>query len=229
LRSDLPADWPCSSSARGAATPGLNASIDRFAAEALAGDLPVTPMNHPSAPHAFDVMDKSEPTRELIRQMPGFLRARLPGSRPARSGARVEQLRGLPTVGGERLHGQRVGRGHQHRRLGDLPGALDLLAHTLGRPARHEGAHHLVGHEAGVLEHVALLHLLLQASRLGEEAERLEERLVLLDAGIERHAGTGVVDGGPLVFVRRAPQPQVALELVALAAALRQNLLEIRT
>jgi hypothetical protein len=37
------------------------------------------------------------------------------------------------------------------------------------------------------------------------------------------------VDGGPLVFVRRAPQPQVALELVALAAALRQNLLEIRT
>lgn len=37
--------------------PGLNDSLDRFAAVALAAHWPVTMVNHPPAPHAFDLTD----------------------------------------------------------------------------------------------------------------------------------------------------------------------------
>jgi hypothetical protein len=57
--------------------PGLNETIDRFSAGALAGNLPVTLVNHPTAPHAFDLDDDSETSREVIRQALAFLRFHL--------------------------------------------------------------------------------------------------------------------------------------------------------
>lgn len=59
--------------------PGLNASIDRFAAKALARNLPVTLVNHATGPHAFDLMEDSESTREIIRQTLAFMRFHLLG------------------------------------------------------------------------------------------------------------------------------------------------------
>jgi hypothetical protein len=52
---------------------GLNETIDRFVTDALAANLPLTVVNHPQAPHAFDLMDDSELSREIIRQAVGFL------------------------------------------------------------------------------------------------------------------------------------------------------------
>jgi hypothetical protein len=57
--------------------PGLNESIDRFVARALARNLPVTLVNHPDAPHAFDLFHDSETTREVIGLILGFLRRHL--------------------------------------------------------------------------------------------------------------------------------------------------------
>jgi acetyl esterase/lipase len=55
----------------------LNDTIDRFAADALALDLPITVVNHRGAPHAFDTILDDEPTREVIRGMVRFLRFHL--------------------------------------------------------------------------------------------------------------------------------------------------------
>lgn len=57
--------------------PGLNASIDRFVAAALARNLPVTLANHATAPHAFDLLDDSDASRELIQRILAFLRFHL--------------------------------------------------------------------------------------------------------------------------------------------------------
>lgn len=57
--------------------PGLNESLDRFLAGALARNLPLTFINHPGGPHAFDLFDDSEASREIIRRMLGFLRHHL--------------------------------------------------------------------------------------------------------------------------------------------------------
>jgi hypothetical protein len=58
---------------------GLNDSIDRFAAGALSRNLPVTVVNHPEGPHAFDLFLDSEMSREVIRQTLAFLRFHLVG------------------------------------------------------------------------------------------------------------------------------------------------------
>ena len=55
------------------AVPGVNVSIDDFVASALASNLPVTVMNHPTAPHSFDLLDDTEASREAIRQILAFL------------------------------------------------------------------------------------------------------------------------------------------------------------
>jgi hypothetical protein len=57
--------------------PGLNEALDRFASEALALNLPVTFVNHAEGPHAFDLFDEGETTREVIRQALAFLRFNL--------------------------------------------------------------------------------------------------------------------------------------------------------
>lgn len=57
--------------------PGLNEALDRFLVKALACNLPVTFVNHSMAPHAFDLLDDSETSREIIRRILAFLRFHL--------------------------------------------------------------------------------------------------------------------------------------------------------
>ncbi len=56
---------------------GLNDSIDRFLVHALRGNLPLTFVNHPTGPHAFDLDDTSGATRRIVRQLLTFLRDHL--------------------------------------------------------------------------------------------------------------------------------------------------------
>lgn len=53
--------------------PHLNETLDRFLAKALTCNLPITFTNHATAPHSFDVMDDSEASREIIRQILAFM------------------------------------------------------------------------------------------------------------------------------------------------------------
>jgi dienelactone hydrolase len=53
--------------------PGVRQSIDAFVAEALRRNLPLTFVNHPEGPHAFDVSDDSETSRSIVRQVLAFL------------------------------------------------------------------------------------------------------------------------------------------------------------
>ncbi len=53
--------------------PRLNETLDRFVAAALARNLPISLVNHAMAPHAFDLVHDSETSREIIRQILGFL------------------------------------------------------------------------------------------------------------------------------------------------------------
>jgi len=57
--------------------PHLNEALDRFIAKALANNLPLTFANHATAPHAFEIFDDSPSSRELIRQMLGFMKFNL--------------------------------------------------------------------------------------------------------------------------------------------------------
>jgi acetyl esterase/lipase len=59
------------------AMPGLNDTIDRFAAEALRLNLPLTLVNHATAPHAFDLVDETDISREMVKRMLGFLQYHL--------------------------------------------------------------------------------------------------------------------------------------------------------
>ena len=60
-------------------TSHLNEALDRFLAHAVGRNLSVTFVNHPTGPHAFDILEDSEETREVIRQVLGFLRFQLLG------------------------------------------------------------------------------------------------------------------------------------------------------
>jgi hypothetical protein len=53
--------------------PALNRTLDRFTGAALARNLPITVVNHPTGPHAFDLFDDSEVTRDVVRQTLRFL------------------------------------------------------------------------------------------------------------------------------------------------------------
>jgi hypothetical protein len=59
--------------------PGLNEALDRCVGQALTRNLPVTVVNHAQGPHAFDLFDDSEATREIVRRMLGFLQFHLTG------------------------------------------------------------------------------------------------------------------------------------------------------
>jgi hypothetical protein len=75
---DLPADLPLFIARAGRDEfPGLNAALDRFVAESLRHNLPLTVVNHAEAPHAFDLFHDSEATREIIRQTLRFLQFQL--------------------------------------------------------------------------------------------------------------------------------------------------------
>lgn len=58
-------------------SPGLNAALDSFVAAAVRDNRPVTAVNHAAGPHAFDVMDDSPATRDVITQVLGFLKSHL--------------------------------------------------------------------------------------------------------------------------------------------------------
>jgi hypothetical protein len=57
--------------------PGLNDSIDRFVSKELALNRPLTLTNYPAGAHAFDLLDDSETSRRIIRQVLDFLRDQL--------------------------------------------------------------------------------------------------------------------------------------------------------
>lgn len=63
------------------ATPGLEASLQRFVAAARDRGLPLTLVDHADAPHAFDLIDDSPRTHAVIDEVVAWLCARL--SRPA--------------------------------------------------------------------------------------------------------------------------------------------------
>ena len=57
--------------------PGLNDTLDRFLFKTLACNLPITFVNHATAPHAFDLFHDTDTTREVIRRILAFLRFHL--------------------------------------------------------------------------------------------------------------------------------------------------------
>lgn len=57
--------------------PGLNATLDRFAADAMRRNLPITIVNHATAPHAFDLIDASHESRRVIRQVLEYARCQM--------------------------------------------------------------------------------------------------------------------------------------------------------
>jgi hypothetical protein len=72
---DLPADVPLLIVRAGREHfPGVNETMDRFVAVALARNLPVTLINHHSGTHTFDLDENSEASREIIRQTLVFLK-----------------------------------------------------------------------------------------------------------------------------------------------------------
>ena len=56
---------------------GLNDALDRFLGKAVARNLPVTFVNHPEGPHAFDLDHDSKATRAIIRHILAFMQANL--------------------------------------------------------------------------------------------------------------------------------------------------------
>ena len=58
---------------------GVNTSLDSFIAGALQKDFPVRMINHAGAPHAFDLFEDSEATREIIREILRFMQFHLIG------------------------------------------------------------------------------------------------------------------------------------------------------
>ena len=58
-------------------TPHLNETIDRFLSQALTCNLAITFVNHSTAPHSFDIVDDSEMSREVVRQILAFMRFHL--------------------------------------------------------------------------------------------------------------------------------------------------------
>ena len=53
--------------------PGVNEALDRFAATAIARNLPITVVNHATGPHGFDLEDGSDASRAVIRQALSFV------------------------------------------------------------------------------------------------------------------------------------------------------------
>ncbi|MBV8762968.1 MAG: hypothetical protein JO257_37125 [Deltaproteobacteria bacterium] len=61
--------------AGGDVTPNLNAKLDAFVAAARARELPVTVVEHTEGPHAFDIIDDTPRSREVIDAILAFMQA----------------------------------------------------------------------------------------------------------------------------------------------------------
>lgn len=86
---DLPRDVPLLVVRAGRdETPHLNETLDRFLLKALVRNLPVSFVNHPAAPHAFDLLDDSAASRAVVRQILGFMRFHLTAPTPTPSSPR---------------------------------------------------------------------------------------------------------------------------------------------
>lgn len=81
---DLPTDLPLMLVRAGQDTlPGLNTTMDGFVSHALAANLPFTLINHASGPHAFDLLEDSRQSREIVHRILRFLRFHLTGQGPS--------------------------------------------------------------------------------------------------------------------------------------------------
>ena len=56
---------------------GLNTALDLFVQDALARNLPLTIVNAPQAPHAFDLFDDTDASRHIVELVLAFLRHHL--------------------------------------------------------------------------------------------------------------------------------------------------------
>jgi hypothetical protein len=72
---DLPRDVPLFIARAGLdEMPHLNDAIDNFVLHALRANLPVTVANHHTGPHAFDILDESAASRDIIARILAFMR-----------------------------------------------------------------------------------------------------------------------------------------------------------
>jgi hypothetical protein len=75
---DLPSDVPLFVVRSGRDEfPGLNETLDRFVADALRENIPVTIVNHATAPHGFEVSDDTAISRHILDATMSFLRLHL--------------------------------------------------------------------------------------------------------------------------------------------------------
>ena len=51
--------------------------MDRLISQGLGRNLPLTVVNYSAGEHAFDLMDSSEPSRDIVRQTLAFVRHHL--------------------------------------------------------------------------------------------------------------------------------------------------------
>ena len=80
---DLPRVPLCVVRAGQDTTPRLNESLDRFIAHALRDNRPLTVINEPDLPHAFDSASDTDASRAAIRQIAAFLQSHLRGGADA--------------------------------------------------------------------------------------------------------------------------------------------------
>lgn len=75
---DVPAGVPLFVARAGAdQIPRLNEALDRFVAECLHRNVDLTFVNYATAPHAFDLMEDGDATREIVKRALRFLRYQL--------------------------------------------------------------------------------------------------------------------------------------------------------
>jgi acetyl esterase/lipase len=75
---DLPQDLPLFIARAGQDTlPHLNDALDHFLSKALARNLPLTFVNYHDAPHAFDLFNDTQTSREIVRQILAFMQFHL--------------------------------------------------------------------------------------------------------------------------------------------------------
>ena len=75
---DLPRDLPLFIARAGRDQfPHLNDTLDHFISGALTRNLRVTLVNHSEGPHAFDIFDDTDTSKEIVRQILGFMRFHL--------------------------------------------------------------------------------------------------------------------------------------------------------
>lgn len=90
---DLPRETPLFIARAGRdETPHLNETIDRFVAKAVERNLPLTLANLPDAPHAFDIVDDTDASRNVVRSILDFLKLYLCPPAPALLTGDCEQI-----------------------------------------------------------------------------------------------------------------------------------------